>query len=105
VLANPLDNAIKFSTTGSAVTVRVAIDAQDAVLSVADAGPGISKDDLPHLFERFYRGSSARAAEAHGVGLGLALSQAIVHAHGGRIEASNQPAGGALFTVRLPLTT
>ncbi|WP_300755500.1 ATP-binding protein [Janthinobacterium sp.] len=102
VLANLLDNAVKFSPPDSLITVHLSRDGVDALLGVSDAGPGISVDELPHLFERFYRGARARAGEAPGFGLGLALSQAIVHAYGGRIEALNRPGGGALFTMRLP---
>jgi two-component system OmpR family sensor kinase len=103
VLANLLDNAIKFSPPGGKVTVRVAADGDDAVMSVADEGPGIADADLPFLFDRFYRGASARAGTIAGVGLGLALSQAIVRAYGGRITAANGPVRGALLTVSLPL--
>jgi two-component system OmpR family sensor kinase len=103
VLANLLDNAVKFSVPQGCVTVRLATDGAHAVISVSDDGPGISISELPYLFERFFRGSAARAGAAPGVGLGLALSQAIVHAHGGSIDASNLSRGGALFTVRLPL--
>lgn len=103
VLANLLDNAVKFSPPGGKVTVRVAADGDGAVLSVADEGPGIADADLPFLFDRFYRGASARAGTIAGVGLGLALSQAIVRAYGGRIKAANGPVRGALLTVALPL--
>jgi two-component system OmpR family sensor kinase len=103
VLANLLDNAVKFSPPGGKVTVRVAADGADAVLSVADEGPGIADADLPFLFDRFYRGAGARAGAVAGVGLGLALSQAIVRAYGGRIAAANGPARGAVLTVSLPL--
>lgn len=103
VLANLLDNAVKFSTPEGCITVHLATEGAHAVMSVADQGPGISVSELPYLFERFFRGSAARAGVPSGVGLGLALSQAIVHAHGGRIDAANRPGGGALFTVRLPL--
>jgi two-component system OmpR family sensor kinase len=107
-LANLLDNALKFSPPGT--TVRVSLrsdaDADEAVLRVADSGPGIRGDEMPHLFERFYRGAAARSDEkTPGLGLGLALSQAVVHAHGGRIEAANEPGGGARFDMRLPLAS
>jgi two-component system OmpR family sensor kinase len=107
VLANMLDNAIKFSPAQGAITVRVGLAATgtEAILTVADQGPGIAAGDLPHLFERFYRGAAARSDATPGVGLGLALSQAIAQAHGGRLEASNGPGGGALFTLRLPLVS
>ena len=103
VLANLLDNALKFSPAGSSVTLRVAAVGAHAVVSVADTGPGLQADELPHLFDRFYRGTAARASGVPGVGLGLALSQAIVHAHGGSIEASSPASGGATFSIRLPL--
>jgi two-component system OmpR family sensor kinase len=103
VLANLLDNAVKFSPSGARVSLRVARDSGEAVVSVADTGPGLSCAELPQLFDRFFRGSAARGDAAPGVGLGLALSQATAQAHGGRIEAANLPEGGALFTVRLPL--
>ena len=107
-LANLLDNALKFSPAGTEVRVRLRADAEageagEAVISVSDHGPGIRGDDLPHLFERFYRGAGARSEATPGLGLGLALSQAVVHAHGGRIEASNEAAGGARFDMHLPL--
>lgn len=102
VLANLLDNAVKFSPPDSRITLLLSREGGEVLIGVADAGPGIRVDELPHLFERFYRGARARAGEAPGFGLGLALSQAIVHAYGGRIEALNRPGGGALFTIRLP---
>jgi len=103
VLANLVENALKFSPPGGTITVDCATDAQDALLKVADEGPGIPQDELPYLFDRFFRGAGARASESEGVGLGLALSQSIIHAQGGHIEAANAPGGGAVFTVRIPL--
>ena len=105
VLANLLDNALKFSPPGARVSMRLATDGAQATLSVSDTGPGVQHDELAHVFERFYRGSAARANGAPGVGLGLALSQAIAHAHGGRIEAASAAGGGAVFTLHLPLAT
>jgi two-component system OmpR family sensor kinase len=102
VLDNLLDNAIKFSPIGARVVVRLSVDGTDAVLRVIDQGPGIRRDELERVFERFYRGPSARAGSTPGMGLGLALSQAIVHAHGGTIRASNADPSGAVFEVRLP---
>lgn len=102
VLSNLVGNAIKFSPRERTITVRVSIDGDAAVASVTDMGPGIDSADLPYLFDRFYRGAAARARDQDGSGLGLALARAIVHAHGGSIEAANTPTGGAVFTVRLP---
>ena len=102
VLRNILDNAIKFSPPGGRIDVRIAGGARGTVLTVADQGPGIGDDELPFLFDRFFRGDGARADGIDGVGLGLALCQAILRACGGKIEVSNQPGGGALFGVWLP---
>jgi two-component system OmpR family sensor kinase len=103
ILTNLLDNAVKFTPPGGCVTVRLAADRSEAVISVSDTGPGIKFDEQSKLFERFYRGFMARTNDVPGVGLGLALSQAVVRSHGGRIEVSNLPGGGAQFLVRIPL--
>lgn len=102
VLRNILANAIKFSPADGRIEVRIASAGNGTVLTVADQGPGIGDDELPFLFERFFRGDGARAGGIDGVGLGLALCQAILRACGGRIAVSNRPGGGALFTVWLP---
>ena len=105
VIANLIDNAVKFSPAGGRVTVSLATADAEAVVSVTDEGPGIQREELPHVFERFYRGQAARTSQSPGVGLGLALSQAIVRAHGGRIDALDRPGRGARFAVHLPRTT
>ncbi len=102
VLRNILDNAIKFSPAGGRIDVRVANSARGAVLTVDDQGPGIAGDELPFLFDRFFRGEGARAGGIDGVGLGLALCQAILKSYGGKIEVSNRSGGGARFSVSLP---
>jgi two-component system OmpR family sensor kinase len=102
VVANLIDNAVKFSPAGGAVTVSLSESGGEAVVAITDDGPGIQQDELPRVFERFYRGRNARTAAAPGVGLGLALTQAIVRAHGGHIEVFNQPGRGASFCVHLP---
>ena len=96
-----VDNAIRHSPAGATVEVGVRTDGSSAVLEVADHGPGIAPEDLPRLFERFWRADNAPAG---GTGLGLAIACWIVGQHGGDIEAVNRPEGGASFTVRLPLT-
>ncbi len=103
-LTNLLDNAIKYSPAGGAVSVNLLADlpAQQAIVRVADAGPGIDAGELPHLFERFYRGARAREA-ASGLGLGLSLAQAVMQAHGASLTAGNEPGGGARFDLHLPL--
>jgi two-component system OmpR family sensor kinase len=102
VLINLLDNAVKYTPLGGRVMVRAHAEGASAVVTVHDSGPGISPDELPHLFERFRRGPG-HARSTQGSGLGLALSQAVARAHGGSISASNDPNGGACFTVTLPL--
>jgi len=102
VLRNLLDNAIKFSPQGGRITITLQEDGGGALLTIADQGPGLDEAEMPFVFDRFFRGSRQRAGEVDGFGLGLALSQAIMHAHGGKIEAANQAGGGALFSVRLP---
>jgi signal transduction histidine kinase len=95
-----VDNAIRHAPGGSRVDVRVRTDGPHAVLVVEDEGPGIRPEDLPRVFDRFYR---AAGAPGGGTGLGLAIAAWIVDRHGGRIAASNRESTGARFTVRLPL--
>ena len=95
-----VDNALRHAPGGSRVEVGVRVEGPEAVLVVDDAGPGIRPDDLPRVFDRFYR---AAGAPGGGTGLGLAIAAWIVERHGGRIAASNRDGGGARFTVRLPL--
>jgi two-component system sensor histidine kinase MprB len=95
-VTNLLDNAATWSPPLGTVHVELA----DGLLSVADEGPGISEEDLPHVFERFYRSSEARTLP--GSGLGLAIVQQTAERHGGQVHAGRAAAGGALFTMRLP---
>ena len=96
-----VDNAIRHIAGGTAgVAVRVRADGSDAMLIVDDEGPGIRPDDLPRVFDRFYR---APGATGDGTGLGLAIAAWIVERHGGRIEAATRASGGARFTARIPL--
>jgi heavy metal sensor kinase len=101
LLDNLLENAFKYSEAGSPVTVTLARDGDAAVLSVRDAGRGIAADDLPHVFEPFYRSADARRLGRPGVGLGLAVVGRIAAAFGGEVRAESVPAGGSLFTLRL----
>ncbi len=101
VLVNLLDNAIKYTPPGTplGITARVAGDALE--VAVWDEGPGLPTGQERIIFDRFTRGQ--RESAIAGVGLGLAICQAIVDAHGGRIRAENRPAGGARFVFTLPL--
>ncbi|MDZ4168088.1 MAG: HAMP domain-containing sensor histidine kinase [Coriobacteriia bacterium] len=102
VVANLIDNATRMVGPGGRVDVELGADADVAWLTVSDNGPGIPDEDLPNLFDRFYRADSSRTRTSGGAGLGLAIVKAIVTAHAGTIEATNLPAGGSCFTVRLP---
>jgi signal transduction histidine kinase len=99
VLANLLDNAVKHTPPGGRIVLEAVPDGSDALFRVSDTGPGIAPGDLPHIFDRLYRGDRSRSGR--GLGLGLALARAIVEAHGGTISAQSGP-GGAVFLVRLP---
>jgi len=94
-----LDNALKHTPAGGTVRIALSTTGTRVRLQVSDSGPGIPPVDLPHVFNRFYRSDQARTRE--GTGLGLAIAKWIVEAHGGRLQASNAPAGGAVFKVTL----
>ncbi|MBI4218805.1 MAG: HAMP domain-containing histidine kinase, partial [Chloroflexi bacterium] len=98
-----LDNAIRYSPTGGVVSLSVGKDGPWAKLVVSDNGMGISAEDLPHIFDRFWRAESARSRDRGGTGLGLAIAKAIVDTHGGEILVDSAPGRGATFTVHLPL--
>ncbi len=101
-LANILDNAVKFSPPGGDVKVAVTAGREEAAIAVSDAGPGVSAEDVPQLFQRFYRGKASRATDVPGVGLGLAISRALIERQGGRISVEASGEKGATFTVHLP---
>lgn len=105
VLVNLLHNALKFTPEGGRVVVSLGRAGEQASCTVSDTGPGVPADELPHLFERFYRAdrSRARSGGGDGAGLGLAIAKAIVEAHGGRMWVESEPGQGASFTFTLPL--
>ncbi len=103
VLRALIDNAIKYSPPGSSVRLSSQLDESEAVLVVADDGPGISRSELPHVFERFHRGREERGTTT-GAGLGLSIARELTEMMSGTITADSPPAGGACFTVRLPRT-
>ncbi|WP_312279287.1 HAMP domain-containing sensor histidine kinase [Oscillibacter sp.] len=102
VLYNLVDNAVKYSHDGGQVRVSLRREGRRAVLTVADDGVGIPEEDLPRIFQRFYRVDKARSRAAGGTGLGLSIVQDTVKNRGGSVEAANRPQGGAIFTVHWP---
>jgi heavy metal sensor kinase len=102
VIANLLTNAIRYNKPHGQVRVRTHAEQGKAVLTITDNGQGIAPEDLPHIFERFFRADKSRS-EHGGTGLGLAICKVIVDAHAGSIEAASQLNAGTTFTVRLPL--
>lgn len=102
VVTNLLTNAIAYNRPGGTIRVATRPMAGAAVVEVADSGIGISAEDLPHVFERFYRVEKARSRSEGHHGLGLAITRAVVEAHGGTIEVASTAGVGSTFTVRLP---
>ncbi len=102
LLLNLLDNAIKYTQPGGDVTTGWRLDNKHLDVWVSDTGAGIAGDDLPHVFERFYRVDKARSRAEGGAGLGLAISRWIAEAHGGAVSVRSTAGQGTTFTVRLP---
>jgi signal transduction histidine kinase len=103
ILGNLISNAVRFTPKGGLIAVSVdAIGQEGAKVSVRDSGPGFTPEVLPHIFERFYRGDRSRSRAEGGSGLGLAIARQLAEAHGGNLEASNDPRGGAVLTLQLP---
>jgi len=101
VLSNLLQNAIRYTPAGGAVTVRASARPDDVLVAVVNTGPGIPAEDLPHVFERFYRVEKSRDASRGGAGIGLAIAKQIVEAAGGRVGAESG-AGSTRFWFTLP---
>jgi signal transduction histidine kinase len=127
ILVNLVNNAIKYTPAGGSVTLTLTVDkgrktddgrtitsvgptlntqhptpSPEARISVADTGPGIPAEHLPHLFDRFYRVDSGRSRDAGGVGLGLNIAKWAAEAHDGRIEVESKPGKGSVFSLVLP---
>jgi len=101
ILSNLLDNALKYTPSGGAVTVSLSErNGREVVLAVQDTGIGIPAGDLPHVFERFYRCDQSRSEP--GTGLGLSLARALARAHNGDITVTSTPGEGSTFTLILP---
>jgi two-component system sensor histidine kinase KdpD len=103
VVVNLLDNAIKHTPDGSGINVSVKPEKQRVVFEVSDNGPGIPGDDLPYVFNRFYKSEKTTDTVRRGIGLGLTICKSIIEAHGGVISVQNKPSGGAVFRFTLPI--
>jgi len=103
VVYNLMENAVKYTPVKGWIKVSLQRVGRDAVLTVSDSGPGIPRDSLPHVFDRFYRVDKARGRDSGGTGLGLSIVQQYVNLHGGTARVSSEDGQGAVFTVTLPL--
>ena len=102
-LSNLIDNAINYTPEGGAVCVRLDNEQDEVCVEVADTGPGIPEDDLPHIFERFYRVDKSRDRDKGGAGLGLAIAKTILELHGRSLEVESTVGEGTTFRFRLPI--
>jgi two-component system sensor histidine kinase BaeS len=105
IVRNLLGNALRHTPSGGQVSVGVEESEGRAILLVQDTGSGIAAEDLPHIFDRFYRADKSRSRRGGGAGLGLAIARQLALAHGGDIAVESAPGRGATFTLSLPLTT
>jgi signal transduction histidine kinase len=103
-VGNLLDNALRHTPTGGRIALRWEHTGSGAAFTIADSGPGIATQDLPHLFTPLYRGEMSRNRQTGGAGLGLTIARRILQAHGGTLTAANGTRGGAVFTGTLPIT-
>src|SRR5262249_48909206 len=103
--SNLLSNAVKYTPANGQISVTTSADGQNVRIDISDTGIGIPAENLPHIFDRFYRVRDPQTNSIQGLGLGLSFVAWIVQAHDGRIEVSSKPGDGACFTVWLPLAT
>ncbi|MFC2021780.1 ATP-binding protein [Chloroflexota bacterium] len=104
VISNLLTNAIRHTPSGGSITITVKNDEGGLAISVADTGEGIAPEDLPHVFERFYRSGSSRARKEGGTGLGLAIVKQMVEAHEGKVWVESKMGTGSIFSILLPFS-
>ena len=102
-ISNIVLNALAYTPEGGQITVSTAFENQQIAIRVTDTGIGIPPEDVPHIFERFYRADKARNTDKGGMGLGLSISRQIVQAHHGTIDVMSTPDQGSVFTIRLPV--
>jgi signal transduction histidine kinase len=104
IFSNLLDNALKYTPNGNAITLGASRNGETVEFWVKDTGQGILSSDLPHIFERFYRADKARSRELGGTGLGLSIVKHIAQAHGGTVEAESAFGKGTTIRLRLPIS-
>ena len=102
-IMNLLDNAFKYTLNNGTVTLRLSTQSHSALIHIEDDGIGIPEEDLPHIFERFYRVDTARSHRTGGFGLGLSIAQQVMHAHRGNITVKSEVGKGTSFQIQLPL--
>jgi two-component system OmpR family sensor kinase len=102
IIDNLIGNAIQHTPAGTPVTVSVSSEPGSGRLTVADQGPGMTREQASHVFERFYRTDDARTRARGGAGLGLAIAASLAAAHGGELTVDTEPGRGAAFHLRLP---
>jgi len=105
ILNNLINNAVEHTSAGGTITVSTGINRSIMEIKVADTGEGIPPEDLPHIFDRFYRVDKSRARSTGGSGLGLTITKRFVEAHGGTITVVSAPGEGTTFTFTIPLST
>ncbi len=103
MIANLVKNSIIYGTEGGTTQIQVSVEKGDIVIKVIDNGIGISKEDLPYVFDRFYRADKSHGSDNNSTGLGLAIVKWIAEAHDGEVRAQWNAGGGTIFTVTLPV--
>ena len=102
MLLNVLSNAMKYTDTGGKITLQARAEDRGISVCVSDTGIGISQEELPHLFERFYRSEKAKNSKSEGMGIGLVLAKEMIDAHGGKIEIESIPERGTCVRMFFP---
>jgi signal transduction histidine kinase len=101
-IVNLLANAIKYTPAKGTISVAVKSEGDMASVEIADTGKGVAPEDLPHIFERFFRSAACAGSESEGAGLGLSIVKMIVELHGGKVAVENNHGGGTVFRLALP---